>query len=333
MENILAHTQVPCRLLIVDQGSEEPTRRYLSSIPSSRFVQVEILWNPVNVGFPKGMNIGLRQATAPYVCFLNNDILVPPGWLEELLSVAESDSSIGLVNPSSNTFGIHPPEGMDGLAFSRTLRARQGQWTEVRYGEGFCLLGCRALLQELGGFDETTYRQIYFEDADLGRRVQARGLRCVMAEGTYVRHHEGQTMGQRPERLALFQENERRFLQKWGRGRRVLFALRHSSDEEWRWVTEEARREANRSGQVWIYLAANGSALEGPKHLSIRVHYLPAWQLPWRVLWKTLTKKKGLERIVTDRGGLNAALRMIAPLRGCRVEPLPQKIFGPIAQR
>ena len=103
VESILAHTTVPARLIIVDQNSGEETRRYLRSVRSTPTVAVEVLFNPANVGYPKGMNIGLRAARAPFVCFLNNDILVPPGWLEELIAVAESDPSIGTVCPATPT--------------------------------------------------------------------------------------------------------------------------------------------------------------------------------------------------------------------------------------
>ena len=312
VESLCANTTVPARLIIIDQGSDEETRNYLKSLRSTPHLTIDLLWNPFNVGYPKGMNQGLSKSTAPFVCFLNNDVLVPPGWLEELIFVAESDPSIGLVNPASNTFGIYPTPGTDWRRLAEESGTRHGQWVEVRYGEGFCLLGKREVLLKVGGFDETIYEQIYFEDADLGRKIQAQGLRCVMARGTYVWHEGGQTMSARPERLRLFQENERRFIRKWGKGERLLYALTTSSADRLRELGEQARAEANRSGQVWILVDSHPASKELPQHLGIRTSRLPEWQIPWVALWKALTKKKKFDRIVTDVGWLRLILK---PLR------------------
>lgn len=321
VESILANTEVPSRLIIIDQGSNETTREYLKAISSSAQVDVEILWNPENVGFPRGMNQGLRHGNAPYVCFLNNDILVPPGWLGVLLAVAQSDASIGLVNPASNTFGIRPALGMDWLALAKKRRGMNGRWTEVRYAEGFCILAQREMVEQVGGFDETTFKQIYFEDADLSRRIQALGLRCVMAEGTYVWHHEGKTMGKNPERLELFQENERRFTARWGKGQRVLYALggnpRNTNE-----LYEQARAEANRCGDVRVMTAAPQAWKEFPKHLSIRVASVPAAALTWVALWKTLTKKKKFAVIRTDIPLLAKTLEVVGFAHQGKVEVL-----------
>ena len=335
VESLLANTTVPSRLIIIDQGSNEETVRYLRSISSSASVTVDLIFNPTNVGFPKGMNIGLKKATAPYVCFLNNDILVPPGWLEELIAVAESDPSIGAVNPNSNTFGAIPPAGatrQEGqvvrpplaettwLAFARASSTQRGRWVEINYGVGFCLLVKREILARLGGFDEKTYGQAYFEDADLGRQIQMLGLRCVMAKGTYVWHHGGKSTASLPDRLRLFQENERRFIQKWGKGRRVLYAVRPWNPQQLSRLAEDARAEANRSGSVWLLLGSSNGKL--PEHLNIRVIRLNRWVLPWVALWQAFTKKKKFDRMITDQRWLGLVLGRVRFLHRASVELL-----------
>lgn len=324
VESVFAHTNIPARLIIVDQGSEEETKGYLRSLVSTPDLIVEIIWNRSNVGYPKGMNQGLARATAPYVCFLNNDILVPPGWLEELITVAESDPSIGSVNPTSNNFSIYPPSGTDWLGYAKGRSTLHGRWVEVNYGEGSCLLIKKKILDAVGGFDEETYEQIYFEDADLGRRIQATGHRCVMAEGTYLWHKGGQTMADRPERLRLFQENEGRFLKRWGKGKSVLYVVGDSSSQIRRRVGEQARSEANRSGNVWIFLPS-GSLPNGlPRHLNIRIRPFPRGLLPWAALWKALTKKKKFEAITSDIGWLRLVLRLGQFIHRAQIRALPQ---------
>ena len=323
VESILAHTQVPSHLIIVDQASEEETRSYLQSLQPSPFVRIEILWNPANVGYPKGMNLGLAKGSAPYVCFLNNDILVPPGWLEEMLRVAESDPTIGAVNPSSNTFNLNPPKGSDWMGFAKNRSKKKDRWIEVEYPEGFCLLGRREILLKVGGFDETTYEQIYFEDADLARKLQTLGLKCVMAEGTYVWHAGGQTMSHRPERLPLFQENERRFFAKWGRvGRQIFYVVADPSEALLMRVGEEARKEVNRFGKVWIFTNSHALLKNLPRHLSIRISSFPRWQLPWMALGMALLKKKKFEFIVTDLSVFRSILKPLRFIHHAEVESL-----------
>ena len=63
--------------------------------------QVVAIRNPGNVGFAAGCNPGVRRALADgceYVLLLNNDcVVVDPGFLEAMVSLAESDPGIGLV--------------------------------------------------------------------------------------------------------------------------------------------------------------------------------------------------------------------------------------------
>lgn len=323
VESILAHTTVPSRLIVIDQNSDEETKTYLRGLSSTSTVHVEVLFNPANVGYPHGMNQGFRHGNSPYVCFLNNDILVPPGWLEEMIHGAESDPVVGTVSPASNTFNIHPPSGMDWLTFAQTFAPRRGQWIEVPYGEGFCLLGRRSILSAVGGFDETTYEQIYFEDADLGQKIHAQGLRCVMTYGTYVWHHGGKTMNTHPDRLRLFEENQKRFTAKWGpRGKRQMYILLSPCDQTLCWSYEQARSEANRSGEIRFLTRTDPGVRNLIRHMNIRLDVLSGWRLPWMALAKAFKRKK-VREIYCDSAWLRGVMRALRWIHGAEVQLIP----------
>jgi len=85
-----------------------------------------------NLGYVGGCNLGLGDAQADAVLFLNNDIqLLRRGWLDEIRQALEPGV---LVGPLRN----HPLASVDGVA--------------MPYIDGWCLAGMRADLRELGGF-------------------------------------------------------------------------------------------------------------------------------------------------------------------------------------
>lgn len=60
---------------------------------------VHLIANDKNYGFSEGNNIGMRYALdsqCDYVLLLNNDTVVDPAFLTELVSVADSDHTIGI---------------------------------------------------------------------------------------------------------------------------------------------------------------------------------------------------------------------------------------------
>lgn len=63
-----------------------------------------LIKNDNNYGFAEGNNIGIRFAlnnlNSDYILLLNNDTVVDPHFLNELINVAESDSHIGVLGPT-----------------------------------------------------------------------------------------------------------------------------------------------------------------------------------------------------------------------------------------
>ena len=223
LDSLFETTGVSCRLFIVDNGSEPSVRAFLASVkPRGAITEVVLLQNEINEGFPRGMNRGIQTSTAPFVCLLNNDLRFTEGWLEGLIAIANSDRTIGVINPTSNTFGNVPPAGMSLTAYAQSLRRFHGRYTEVGMCIGFCMLVTRPLLERIGGLSEEVER-IFFEDEDFCMRAQAADYRCVVAAASYVYHAEHQSVQGLPEREALFSRNQRWCEQKWGRRIRIAW--------------------------------------------------------------------------------------------------------------
>jgi glycosyltransferase involved in cell wall biosynthesis len=122
-------------------------------------------------------NEGWRAAVAPLIAFTDDDCEPQEGWLSALVegAAAAPDAIVqGLTSPNPAEVGRLGP-------FSRTLDVRElGPWfpaANVAYP--------RALLERLGGFDESLLRG---EDTDLAWRGREAGAGAVLAPAAVVHH-------------------------------------------------------------------------------------------------------------------------------------------------
>ncbi len=79
-------------LIIVDNGSSDGTREYISNLPD-----VKVILNEKNLGFAKGCNQGIEAAGGENLLFLNNDTMVTKNWLTSMLRVLYHSEKAGMV--------------------------------------------------------------------------------------------------------------------------------------------------------------------------------------------------------------------------------------------
>jgi GT2 family glycosyltransferase/tetratricopeptide (TPR) repeat protein len=242
LESLLRCTRPPYELVLVDNGSTDGTAEYLAEIrqrttpspltPLPRSggegntppVRVVVIRNETNQGFPAGCNQGLSRARGRYVCFLNNDTVLTPGWLETLVRWSLHDwPGIGLVGPVTNQApdaqGVRPDyanlDGLDRFA-ERRRKDFGGQKLEVRRLTGFCLLVRREVLDRIGTFDER-WGAGFFDDDDLCLRARDAGFRLVIAQEVYIHHFGSRTFhGLGLNTHEILRKNFDLFKEKWG---------------------------------------------------------------------------------------------------------------------
>jgi GT2 family glycosyltransferase len=187
-------------ILIGDDCSTDATEAALSvPIQGVRHIR-----HPTNLGFVRNCNETARHASGRHLLFLNNDTLVLPNWLDELIDALQADPTIGLAGSKLVYADGRLQEcgaivWRDGSAwnYGRLADPRRPEFSyrrDVDYVSGASIALSRELWQSLGGFDEL-FVPAYAEDADLAFRIRARGLRTVVQPLSQVIHFEGITSG------------------------------------------------------------------------------------------------------------------------------------------
>jgi GT2 family glycosyltransferase len=293
VDSVIRNTAADYRIIIIDNGSDEETRKYLEGLKGLSRPPVMVVRNERNAGFVKAANQGITLSTAPYICLLNNDTVVTNGWLAEMLSVADSAGDIGIVNPSSNNLGQRPEKGEPVELYAEKLKAEAGRFIELGAAIGFCMLIKRRLIDRIGAFDEI-YGMGNFEDTDFSRRAVKEGYRCVRARGAYVYHRESSSFGRLKGFETEFRRNREIYEFRWGRPRRAAYILDRYDANTLKRLGAESVTLARGGNWVWYFLKEQ---LSLPEHSNIIYRRIAADNFYPRVIFEVLRKKKKFNEI------------------------------------
>ena len=189
-------------VVVVDNGSANAEAdRLESALPG-----ITVLRSGENLGYAGGNNLGIRYALdqgAEYVWLLNNDTVVDPRCVTELVAAGEREPLVGILSPV-----IYEYEDGDRIQFSGTVldRAREEQQTlrslsalEAASAQGPVLLWGTALFMKrrtaetVGLLDERYFA--YHEDVDYCLRVLAAGLHTRVVPSARMSHKAGRSLG------------------------------------------------------------------------------------------------------------------------------------------
>jgi len=182
------------RPIVVDNGSTDGTAEAVAATGA------EVVRLQQGVGFAEACNRGAARGDAPYVLFLNSDVLARPGAIARL-AAALGDGVVAaggrLVDPGTDrTQEAYAPQPFPtvwtliGRVTGLEPRARpqaDRETAAVDQPAGACLLVRRDVFDAAGGFDERFW--FWYEDVDLARRLAARGT--LLHVGDAVFEHLG----------------------------------------------------------------------------------------------------------------------------------------------
>jgi GT2 family glycosyltransferase len=224
LQSLLARTEWPNReILVVDNASSDGTIRLLDEM-SERHADLRVVELGTNRGFPAAANIGLSEASGVHLVLLNNDTVVPRGWATALVRHLSRDPKLGLVGPVTNAIA-NEARVQVGYGDLADMPAWAADWMRTHDGETFpismlaffCVALRRTVLQDVGFLDER-FGLGLFEDGDYNRRARERGWEVRCARDAFVHHWQMASFRRlgRDEYLRIYEENRKRFEEKWG---------------------------------------------------------------------------------------------------------------------
>ncbi len=192
------------RIILVDNGSTDHTSRAIrESYPA-----VEIIRSEENLGFPAGNNLGIKAALrggARYICLLNNDTVVDPLFLRELLAAARAHPEAGVLGSRvyyfsrpdvvwSQGISVQP---LTGRVYTTYYNRPESEVPEtirpVKALSAAALLFRREVAEKIGLMDEKYF--LCYEDADFCLRARRAGFRIYTVPSSRVRHRISASMG------------------------------------------------------------------------------------------------------------------------------------------
>jgi len=198
----------PFEYILVDNASGDG----IADMVRERFPWVRVIESPKNVGYGAGNNIALREAKSEFVLLFNPDLTVFPGEVESWIEWMRARPDVGISGPR-----VLNPDGSDQdscyrfpnvltpilrrtflgrLPFARSVNERyvmkemdRNVEQDVDWVLGAAMLIRKTTLDTIGLFDERFF--MYFEEADICRRVWSAGLRVTYAPVARFVHYHG----------------------------------------------------------------------------------------------------------------------------------------------
>ncbi len=195
-------------IIFVDNCSQDDSVDFVKK----HFPDVKIVQNDQNYLFAKGNNEGLKIVKGKYVCVINNDVEVDPGFIEPIIAAFEKNGQLAAIQPK-----ILAMQQRDFLEYSgacggfidwlgfpfvrgrifRTIEKDEGQYdqpTGLFWASGACIFLRKSALDAVGVFDEDF--ELHMEEIDLCWRLRLHGWDIAAIPQSRIWHFVGGTLNQ-----------------------------------------------------------------------------------------------------------------------------------------
>lgn len=225
IKGIMNHTDLPYEVIVIDNSSTDGIQHYLKQLDGQ--VRYRILEQ--NVGYTGAANIGFMMAKGTTILLLSSLVRPTENWLDNMLICLNSDTSIGMVGPVSNSLNgdqrleLHDKDMKDMHGFARRNNVSDAhKWKRTRLLSSSCLLFRRELLAQVGYMDEG-FKEAAFREEDYCLRVRLQGYSLVYAGDAFVHQaRKGNVAAASDEAESTGSESMSYFTDKWSNASAAL---------------------------------------------------------------------------------------------------------------
>lgn len=188
------------KVILVDNASQNQEGSRLKN----GFPEIDLIENSTNLGFTGGNNVGIRKALDEeytHVMLLNNDTVVEPDFLGQMLRKFQNNPELGVVQPL--IFFLHDRKqiwsagGKWKPAWCRSITLGDRKYNEqyqakdrnLDWATGCCMLITRTALLKAGLLNERYFA--YFEDVEWSLRFKEKGFDIELAAEAILYHEAG----------------------------------------------------------------------------------------------------------------------------------------------
>ena len=204
------------KIIVVENGSKDSP-----GCLKQNFADIDLVRNATNKGFSKAVNQALRRSHGKYVVLLNPDAFIYNGLFKKVFNYLDNHPDVGIVGPRiierdgniqgsarrfpslwTSVFGRKSP--ITRLFPNNPITRREfpcfsmkgSEPISVDWVSGACLVARREAVDRIGGFDERFF--LYWEDADLCRRIKDAGWKIIYFPEAEVYHYTGCSSDKEP---------------------------------------------------------------------------------------------------------------------------------------
>jgi len=226
LKSIERFTDMEHNVIIVNDGSEDEKK--IKEI-SDKYNTVLLSFYNMRLGFPLACNIGMSVANSEYICLLNTDTLVSPGWTDIFTKVL-SRKDIGIAGPSTSAGASEQTlEDINIRRYDYKIddMPKLSKYCKDKYKDevqsinlvvGFCFCFKKELIDYIGYFDHKRFELGSSEELDYCLRARKMGFAVVWSQGQYCHHYGKVTFSKemtKEEIATYWSRNFKRMNKKW----------------------------------------------------------------------------------------------------------------------
>jgi GT2 family glycosyltransferase len=217
------------RLIVVDNGSTDNTREYLQTLPLGGRI-----FNSQNLGCGVAWNQGALALQSEWSIIMNNDVLVSPNWIENLIGTAEH-LGLKVISPAL----IEGNLDYDFETFEKNAQLKMKNSHRIGGKHAVCLAIHESVWMDVGYFQPIP-KLLGYEDTLFFNELQKSGIQTAMTGSSWLHHYGSITQSAMKQERGLKQNdglanryNYKLLNQSWIE-RKIKKVQRKKQERSWR---------------------------------------------------------------------------------------------------